>query len=82
MKATVRVTITTPGPLHAKALSSSLEPDNVDFPDGLSMEMKVEGKSLLLSFTSESLTDTLISTVDEVFEACGTSLTGIEVSRW
>jgi hypothetical protein len=81
LKATVRVRVHTPSPSHARALCSSLEPDNVGFPAGLSMSMKLTGRSLELSFVSDRVTDTLISTVDDVFEACGISLLGISSSQ-
>ena len=77
MSARVRVTIFTGDQRLAEAIFASLEPDNVDFPAGLRMEMEESGGSLMLTFTSKSVTDTLISTVDDVFESCGVSLQGI-----
>ena len=73
----MRIRISTDHASLARALYSSLEPDNVGFPPGLSLEMKRRGGSLTLTFASSSVTDTLISTVDDVFEACGVSLLGI-----
>ena len=81
MRTLVRIRIKTPSSSAASALYSSLEPDNVGFPPGLSMKMKLDGKSVVLLFSSTSLTDTLISTVDDVFEACGLSLMSIESTR-
>ena len=77
MKTSVRIRISTGDAPLAKALYSSLKPDNVNFPPGLSLEMKRRGGSLTLALTSLSVTDTLISTVDDVFEACGVCLLGI-----
>ncbi len=77
MTARVEIVIATGSPALAEAVLSSLEPDNVDFPPGLSMEMERRGGSVLISIASTSVTDTLISTVDDVFEACGVSLLGI-----
>jgi hypothetical protein len=77
LKTSVKVRISTGEPSLAKAICSSLEPDNVDFPPGLTMEMRREGSSLELIFRSASVTDTLISTVDDVFEACSVSLLAI-----
>jgi hypothetical protein len=77
LRTSVRIRISTDDASLAKALYSSLEPDNVDFPPGLSLEMKRKDGSLMLTFVSSSVTDTLISTVDDVFEACGVSLLGI-----
>jgi hypothetical protein len=77
LRTSVRIKISTGNASLAKALYSSLEPDNIDFPSGLSLNMKRQGGSLMLTFASPSVTDTLISTVDDVFEACGVSLLGI-----
>jgi hypothetical protein len=63
-------------PSMSEAVYSSLKPDNVGLPAGLGMEMKIDGCFLELRFVS-SITDTLISTVDDVFEACGVSLLAI-----
>jgi hypothetical protein len=73
----VKIKISTGDASLAKALFSSLEPDNINFPPDLALKMKREGGSLTLTFASPSVTDTLISTVDDVFEACGVSLLGI-----
>jgi hypothetical protein len=77
----VRIRISTGDSSLAKALYSSLEPDNVRFPAGLTLEMGRSGGSLNLTFIASSVTDTLISTVDDVFEACGVSLLGIFSAR-
>ncbi|HVP23978.1 MAG TPA: KEOPS complex subunit Pcc1 [Conexivisphaerales archaeon] len=81
MKASVKVTISTGDPSLANALYSSLKPDNVDFPPGLSIVMRRSGGSLTITFRAPDVTDTLISTVDDVFEACGVSLLGIRSSE-
>ena len=77
MSARVRITVSTGDRRLAEALCASLVPDNVDFPAGLSLELRRKGGSVELRFASESVTDTLISTVDDVFEACMLSLQGI-----
>lgn len=54
----------------AKAVYSSLVPDNVRLPDGLELSMYVEQKTLIVSFCSIGNPKSLISTVDEVLELC------------
>jgi hypothetical protein len=77
LRTTVRIRISTGDATLAKALYSSLKPDNINFPPDLSLVMRRKGRSLALTFASPSVTDTLISTVDDVFEACGVALFGI-----
>ncbi|MGA1974330.1 MAG: KEOPS complex subunit Pcc1 [Conexivisphaerales archaeon] len=77
MRTSVKVRISTGSASMAEALYSSLEPDNVEFPSSLSLMMRRRGDSVEFVFISSTVTDTLISTVDDVFEACGVSLLGI-----
>jgi hypothetical protein len=45
-----------------------LEPDNVDFPEGLSFRIEKEETSLVFIFEGKGNIRTLISTIDEVLE--------------
>lgn len=47
------------------AILNTLLPDNIDFPNELSMEMSVNNKSLMIN-TSSTKIDTLISTINEI----------------
>jgi tRNA threonylcarbamoyladenosine modification (KEOPS) complex Pcc1 subunit len=47
------------------AILNSLLPDNINFPDELSMKMSVNNKSLMIN-TSSTKIDTLISTINEI----------------
>ena len=58
----------------AKVIEKALEPDNVNFPQGLSLEIKEEENQLLFSFSSEGDLKKLISTVDEVLEHVNLSM--------
>ena len=50
-----------------KAVYESLEPDNVDFPKGLSMSMKQESDVLFLDFKgTDKAVASLAPTIDEV----------------
>ena len=50
----------------AEAVEESLRPDNIDFPEGLSMEQLVKGNELHIEFYSDGKMETLLNTVDEV----------------
>ena len=50
----------------AKALQSALEPDNVDFPKGLSLEIENIDNALVFNFQSIGSMKKLIPTIDEV----------------
>ena len=52
----------------AKVIKKSLEPDNVDFPQGLDLEIKEDKNKLVFYFSNEGDLRKLISTVDEVSE--------------
>ena len=52
----------------AESIRKSLEPDNVDFPDGLSFRIEENETSLVFIFEGKGNIRTLISTIDEVLE--------------
>ena len=58
----------------AKVIKKSLEPDNVDFPQGLSLEIKEKKNQLVFYFSNEGDLRKLISTVDEVLEHVNLSI--------
>ena len=47
------------------SILNTLLPDNINFPDGFSMEMSVNNKSLIIN-TSSTKIDTMINTIDEI----------------
>ena len=58
----------------AKVVKKSLEPDNTDFPDGLSLKVEKIDKKLVFSFSNSGNMGKLISTVDEVLEHANLAL--------
>ena len=52
----------------ATAIKNALEPDNVNFPKGLSFEITSIDNKLVFNFESIGDTKKLITTVDEVLE--------------
>jgi tRNA threonylcarbamoyladenosine modification (KEOPS) complex Pcc1 subunit len=58
----------------AKVIEKALEPDNVNFPQGLSMEIKEKENQLVFYFSNEGDLRKLISTVDEVLEHVNLSM--------
>lgn len=61
----VQITVNVPGK-KAEAVRSALEPDNVDFPEGLSLEIENIDNALVFNFYSTGSMKKLIPTVDEV----------------
>ena len=47
-------------------IAKSLDPDNKDFPEGLTMDQSVENNVLKIKFKSNNVVETLLNTVDEV----------------
>ena len=64
----VTITINRISDKKASAVKKSLEPDNVDFPDGLSMKVEKIDNKLVFSFSNSGNMGKLISTIDEVLE--------------
>ena len=64
----VTITINRISDKKAIAVKKSLEPDNVDFPDGLSMKVEKIDNKLVFSFSNSGNMGKLISTIDEVLE--------------
>ena len=58
----------------AKVIGKALEPDNVNFPQGLSLEIKEKENQILFSFSNEGNLKKLIATVDEVLEHVNLSM--------
>ena len=52
----------------AKTVKKSLEPDNVNFPEGLYLKVDKIDNRLVFSFSNSGNMRKLISTVDEVLE--------------
>jgi hypothetical protein len=50
------------------AILKALTPDNVDFPENLSMQIENIDNSLVFTFQGSGNIRTLISTIDEVLE--------------
>ena len=70
----VTITINSISDKKASAVKKSLEPDNVDFPDGLSMKVEKIDNKLVFSFSSSGNMGKLISTIDEVLEHANLAL--------
>ena len=64
----VQVTFNNISKKKATAIKNALEPDNVNFPNGLSFEIKNIDNKLVFNFQSIGDTKKLVATVDEVLE--------------
>lgn len=62
----------------AKAVQSALEPDNVNFPEGLSLEIENLDNALVFNFQSTGDMKKLIPTIDEVLAHVHMALRVIE----
>ena len=62
----------------AEAVNKALEPDNVNFPDGLSLYVQNAGDKLIFNFESKKNMKHLTSPVDEVMEHIQIALKVIE----
>ena len=62
----------------AETVKKALEPDNVNFPKGLSLYIENIDNKLLFNFESKENMKQIISTIDEVFEHVQVALKVIE----
>ncbi len=74
----VRITINDISPQKAKAVKSALEPDNVNFPENLSLQMENVDNKLVFIFQGQDNMKKLIATIDEVLEHIQVALKVIE----
>ena len=58
----------------AKVIEKALEPDNVNFPEGLSLKIEEKENQLVFRFENEGDLRKLISTVDEILEHVNLSM--------
>ena len=65
---TVVITVNNISDDKAKAVEKSLAPDNINFPDDLSMKVEKIDNKLVFSFSNSGNMGKLISTIDEVLE--------------
>jgi soluble cytochrome b562 len=66
MESKVRLVISNISQKKADAVKSALEPDNVDFPEGLSFEIENLDNALVFNFHSTGNMKKLTATIDEV----------------
>ncbi len=71
MKVAIRISLRGDGRL-LKAIHESLVPDNVNIPEGMEIGMELSDGELRIEVSGDERVkiDTLISTLDEVLEAC------------
>jgi len=62
----------------AKTVKKALEPDNINFPEGLSLNIESIDNKLVFNFESKKNMKHLIGTVDEVMEHIQVALKVIE----
>jgi tRNA threonylcarbamoyladenosine modification (KEOPS) complex Pcc1 subunit len=74
----IQITLNRLSDKKAVAIKKALEPDNIDFPKDLSLEIENVGDQLVVSFKNRGDTKKLISTVDEVLEHIQLALKVIE----
>lgn len=78
METKIKITVSNITEKKAAAIKSALEPDNVDFPDGLSLSVENLDNALVFNFHSTSNMKKLTSTIDEVLAHVQMALKVIE----
>lgn len=78
LKCKVQVTLNNLSKNKADSIQKALEPDNVDFPENLTLQVENIDNKLVLNFSSQGNMKKLIATVDEVLEHVQVALKVIE----
>ena len=73
-KCKVRINLNGISDKKASSVRKALEPDNVNFPSGLSLNIEHKGNCLILNFQNKGNMKKMISTIDEVLEHTGIAL--------
>jgi tRNA threonylcarbamoyladenosine modification (KEOPS) complex Pcc1 subunit len=74
----VQVTINNLSKEKAETVKKALEPDNVNFPEGLSLNVENMDSKLVFNFESNENMKKLIGVIDEVLEHVQVALKVIE----
>ncbi|MCP8317452.1 MAG: hypothetical protein H3Z51_11450 [archaeon] len=74
MKVKVEILIDFKSDKEARAIYSSLKPDNISLPKGLEIDMSIDKKLLIVNFSSIGKLETLISTIDDLLTCCQASI--------
>ncbi len=78
LKCKVKVTLNNLSKKKAQSIRNALEPDNVDFPENLTLQVENVDNKLVLNFQSQGNMKKLIATIDEVLEHVQVALKVIE----
>ena len=73
-KCKVRINLNEISSKKVSSVKKALEPDNINFPKGLSLDIEQKGNCLILNFQNEVDMKKLISTIDEVLEHANIAL--------
>ncbi len=74
----VQVTLNNITKKKAEAIQKSLEPDNINFPENLTLEIENIDNKLVFNFHGQDNMKTLVATIDEVLEHVQVALKVIE----
>ncbi len=78
LKCQVQVVLNNISKEKAETVKNALEPDNVNFPEGLSLYVENIDNKLVFNFESKDNMKQLIATIDEVLEHVQVALKVIE----
>ncbi len=74
----VQVVLNNISPKKAETVKKALEPDNVNFPENLTLDVENIDNKLVFNFQSQGNMKKMIATIDEVLEHVQVALKVIE----
>jgi len=78
LKCRVQITLNNISKKRAESIQKALEPDNVNFPENLTLQIENIDNKLVFNFQGQNNMKTLIATIDEVLEHVQVTLKVIE----
>jgi len=78
LKCRVQITLNNISKKRAESIQKALEPDNVNFPENLTLQIENIDNKLVFNFQGQNNMKTLVATIDEVLEHVQVTLKVIE----
>ncbi len=78
LKCRVQITLNNISKKRAESIQKALEPDNVNFPENLTLQIENIDNKLVFNFHGQDNMKTLVATIDEVLEHVQVALKVIE----
>jgi len=81
MKVDIKVSLIFNDKKIVKTIYGSLKPDNLNLPEGLSLDMWIKNRKLIIKIDSEAKHGTLINTTHEILGDCQVAILVLQKTK-